>query len=888
MEHNPPRIAKYLLRRFCHVTLLEEIEGDLDEQFCERVNTKNLYNARVFYLKETLHTILFSGRTHEQSTHMRGVSMLDAFKHFLKISFRNLKSNPTSSLINITGLALSLTSFLLIYLYLYDEMTYDTFHRDPENTYRISLAYKRDGDGVVEIDARAAGLWAVTLKDIMPEVKAVTRFSRFGYPGFVKDAKGDNIFVEQQFFWADANYTDIFNLAMIDGSDAAGILKDPQNLIINETIASKYFGKDNPTGRTLIYSRDGMDFSFIIGGVMKNYPSNAHFHPDFIANNVALNPFWKRDGDDRVNHWGDRFTYSFIQLNDGTDPAKATHVLTEMLRERMKERTIPSNPILTRLTDIHFTEGMLIELETSGDRLYLYIFGSIGILILVIASINYMNLATARSIKRAKEVGLRKTLGVKRGSLILQFLGESFLMIAIAFVFSIFVLIFILPAFNELAGKSFTIYSLKTSGIWISLAGVILVLAILSGSYPAFYLSRFKPSEVLKGNVVAHGGAETFRRMLVVFQFAITILLIISTAVIRNQMSLIQNTKLAQHDDQIMTIRLAGLVDRHKFDGFRQLAMKHPAVNQMAMSSHFPIQENFGWNDHPVVIPAFGKAEHIWDEFKCDGEFPLMFALELVAGRQFMIDNPADSSNYIINESAVKDLGITAEKAIGLEIESKVCCEGVNIAGTIIGVIKDFNYRTVRRQISPMMLNCNALQAETVNIKLDGHNYSDVIAYLEKSWKSVYASSPFEHWFMDDEFEKLYRGEIRMQKLSNYFSAFTIVIACLGLFGLASFTTEQKTKEIGIRKVLGASVGQILTLLTNRFVRLIVISYTIAIPAALFAMRSWLENFSYKVDLDWLTFSGAGLLILVLTYLTVGAVSAKAALQNPVDIMRHE
>lgn len=886
MEHNPPRIANYLLRRFCHVTLLEEIEGDLDEQFYERLATKSIVNARLYYFRETLHAILFSRRGREQGNQMRGVSSFDAFRHFLKISFRNLRYNATSSLINIAGLALSLTSFLLIYLYLFDEITYDTFHRDPENTYRISHAYGRYGDGAIEIDARAAGLWAVTLKDIMPEVKTITRFSRFGYPGFVKDVKGDNIFVEQQFFWADPNYTDIFNLPMVDGSDASRLLKDPQNVIVNETIAAKYFGKDNPVGQTLIYSRDGMDFSFNVGGVMKNYPSNTHFHPDFIANNVALDPFWKRNGDDRVNSWGDTFTYSFVRLNDGTDPAKATQALTRIFRERTKNKS--SNPVLTRLTDIHFTQGMLIELETPGDRIYLYIFGSIGVLILVIAAINYMNLATARSIKRSKEVGLRKTLGVKRTSLIMQFLGESFLMILIAFALSICVLTLILPAFNELTGKSFTVYSLSTYDLWITLAGLILVLSILSGSYPAFYLSRFKPSEVLKGNIVVHGGAETFRRVLVVFQFAITILLIISTAVIHNQMSLIQNTKLAQHDDQIMTVRLVGLIDKRKFDGFRQLAMQHQAVKQMAMSSHFPIQENFGWNEHPIVVPVFGKAEHMWDEFKCDGEFSSMFNLELVAGRHFLADNPADSNAYVINESAVKDLGISAEQAIGLELESKFWEEQFSRKGMIVGVIKDFNYRTVRRPISPMLLNCNGMQAETVNIRLEGHDYTDAIAYLEKSWRKVYPGSPFEHWFMDDEFEKLYRGEIRMQKLSNYFSAFTIVIACLGLFGLASFTTEQKTKEIGIRKVLGASVPQILTLLTNRFVCLVLISYVIAIPSALFAMKSWLQNFSYRVDLDWMTFAGAGLLILILTYLTVGAVSAKAAMENPVDVMRHE
>ncbi|HTF21993.1 MAG TPA: ABC transporter permease [Chryseolinea sp.] len=884
MKQHPPRLAKSILRRFCHVSFLEEVEGDLDEQFYERLEGSGSFKARLHYWIDVTRAVA-SGNGYGRKEPRSRVTIGDSLAHFFKIFFRNLKHNRSSSFINIAGLALSLMSFVAIYLYVSDELTFDSFHPDADNVYRISHSYKRHGDGIAETDARAGGLFVVALKEAMPEVEAYTRFSRFGYPGFVKNEKANIMSEEQQFFWVDSSYAKIFSLPMVSG-DPSVILRDPHNVIINESMAKKYFGTADPIGQELIYSRTGMAFNFVVAGIMRDYPSNAHFHPDYMASNVALGPLWKRDGYDRVNDWGDAFTYSFFRLAEGTDPTKAKEALTRIFREHLNpERT--DLPVLTKLTNLHFTHGMLVELELPGDKMYAYIAASVGVIVLIIAAINYMNLATARSVRRSREVGLRKTLGVRRSSLIFQFIGESIVLVSISFVISLIFTVVLLPFFNQLTGKAFDIYSVIDGNALPILLGVILILALLSGSYPAFYLSRFKPGDILKGKIITGTGAENFRKTLVVFQFSMTVLLIVSAAVIHNQLTFIQSGKLAAQKEKIMTVRLADVGNQ---DQLRQSMSQNKEVEELSFSDHLPRQSNMGFIMLPFVLPSLGKEEHMWDGLRVDESFATMFNLELLEGRNFSSALPADTSNFIMNEAAVRSLNLTPEQAVGLQITINIDYWDAShhVDGKVIGVVKDFPYGSVREAITPMVLSGRYQHSETMNIRLSGDNYSEAIASIEKSWKKMYPSNPFKYWFLDQEFGRLYKQEMQMGKLADYFTGFTIVIACLGLFGLASFTAEQKTKEIGIRKVLGASIGQILVLLTNKFIRLVLISYVIAIPLALYAMNSWLENFAYKVPLHWSAFVGAGLLILVLTYITVGIESIRAAVANPVDSIRHE
>ncbi len=883
MKHHPSRLAKALLRRFCHVSFIEEVEGDLDEQFHENIEQKGLFRARINYWFDVIRAIT-SGNRKDRDVRSPGISFIDSILHFFKIFFRSMRSSRTSAIINVAGLVLSLVSFIAIWLYVNDELSYDTIHKDADKIYRISNSYKRMSDGAEETDARLPGLWVEALSEGSPAIKAHTRFSKFGWPGLVKYPKQDKMFEEAQVFWVDSSYTDIFSLEVIHGSDAWHILRDPSKVIISESTAQKYFGNVDPIEEEIIYSRTGMDFPLIVGAVMKDYPPNTHFHPAFIASNRVLNPLWKRDNEERVNSWGDAFTYSFIKINDESDLPAIKAIMEPIVREH---RHGNGKAVFTKLTDIHFTNGFLVELESPGDRLYVYISASVGILILIVAAINYMNLATARSLRRAKEVGLRKTLGVRRISLVWQFLGESIAMMTIAFLIAMAIIATFLPSFNQITGKTFTLSTVVQDDSLVILLMVVLVLGILSGSYPAFYLSRFKPADVLKGTVTAGSGAESFRRILVVFQFSVTMILIICAMVVQSQLAFIQEGKLNSHTDQVITIRTGGDVSE-----LRNILMRNKNVVDVSFSDHIPRQENFGFITYPFVVKSKGDDRTNLDVLKVDERFLSMFGIELIAGRNLSFSTPADTNNCIVNESALKALHLTLQEAVGQEISVAPNFNYVDARelrfSTIVGVVKDFPYKSVRESISPLVLSGYYKGTETLNVKLAPTDIMHTIAEIERTWKQIYPGYAFYYWFMDQEFERLYRHERKMSRLSNYFTVFTVVIACLGLFGLASFTAEQKTKEIGIRKVLGASVGQILVLLTNRFVRLVLIACIVAIPLSLYAMTLWLESFAYRTSIHWSVFAGAGLFILLLTYLTVGIESLRAANANPVDSIRHE
>ncbi|MEI9917572.1 MAG: FtsX-like permease family protein [Bacteroidota bacterium] len=886
MKQQPPRLAKNLLRRFCHVSFIEEVEGDLDEQFSENLKEKGLLRARVLYWSDVLHAIA-SGNRQAKDEPSSQISMTDSFGHFFKIFFRSLRHSQSSAIINTTGLVLSLVSFIAIWLYVSDELSYNEYHPDAGKIYRTSLSFKRYGDGVTEIDARVPGLWIGEVREQRPEIKSSTRFSKFGLPGAVKYEKKELLFEEPNFFWVDTTYTDIFKLEITRGSEPVVVFRDPSKVIITESIAQKYFADEDPIGKEIVYSHGGMDFPFVVASVMKDYPSNVHFHPAFIASNQALNPFWMRNGTDRVNSTGDPFTYSFFKVDNETDVPAILAAMRPIVKKHSNETV---EPVFTKLTEIHFTQGMMVELEPAGDKSYIYISASIGILIIVIAAINYMNLATARSVRRAKEVGLRKTLGVKRSSLINQFLGESMMMISISFAIALSLTVVVLPFFNQLTGKSFTYLSLFTGNTLIILVAVIGVLALLSGSYPAFYLSRFKPIDVLKGAVSTSSGGENFRKTLVVFQFTITMALIICAGVIRSQLSLIHEGKLASNTGRVITIRNVAVKNFHESSEFRSLVMKNKNVEEISLSDHLPRRDGFSFITVPLSIRSKGPDEYMWNAVKVDDHFAGMFKLEFLAGRNFSSAIALDTTNVILNESAVRALNMTPEEVLGQEISAnKSFMEDNGYGfGKVIGVVKDFPYESVRFQVQPLCLYGYYPAAETINIKLSGIDLQETIASIESVWKKIHPSRPFEYWFMDDEFGKLYKQEIQMAKLSNYFTAFAIVIACLGLFGLATFTAEQKTKEIGIRKVLGASVGQVLLLLTGRFVTLVLIASVVAMPLAFFAMKSWLEGFAYRAQMEWWVFAGAGGVILVLTYLTVGIESIRAAVANPVDSLKHE
>jgi putative ABC transport system permease protein len=815
--------------------------------------------------------------------------MRDIFQHLVTVSFRHLLRDKSTTIINTTGLAVSLACFTFIALYLLDESTYDTIHPSASQVYRIGRSFNSFGTGAEQTDARAPGLWILELKNSMPEVRHCTRMSRFGYPGTVRNEKRDLLNIEQQFFWVDSTYTDIFALPMVGGGDPRSVVRSPGQVIINQTMAAKYFGSEDPIGQSLIYTRDGMDIPLIVGGVMKNYPHNVHFHPDFICNNQALMPLWNRhgeinssysDGTDRVNSWRDGFTYSYVELDPSTSPLEVDRNLRQILKANLGDEAKYVWPAIVKLTDIHFREGMLISLESPGDPVYLYIFGSIGVLILVMACINYMNLATAKSMKRSREVGLRKTLGVSRLSLISQFMGESIILSFVAMFAAMVLVILLLPGFHALTGCTTTWNELLRNGTFLMLAGLTFVVGVISGSYPAFFLSGFKPLEVLRSKQLAGGNPERFRKLLVVFQFTITLILVVGTLVIQRQLNFIDEAKLSKYKDQILVVRIHGLASPGQLKVFQDQVKLHSAVDGIASGTQIPRQDRFPSEETKLKIDA---GSYIWNMLNMDPDFTTLFNIEIISGRNFSKGNPADSGAVLINQAALKDLHATPENVLGLIIEEEI----THKKRTVIGVVKDFSITSLRTPIQPLIILGSSSDPEVMYVKLGG-NFADAISSLERTWKNNFTSVPFSHWFLNEEFDQLYQQERRMGTLFKYFAALGVIIGCLGLFGLASFTVEQRTKEIGIRKVLGATAFQILQLITLRFMKLIIVALMIGMPLSLYLVQYWMRQFAYKAPASGLAFAGSALLLLAITCLTVGIESMQAAVKNPVEAIRQE
>jgi putative ABC transport system permease protein len=805
--------------------------------------------------------------------------------HFFKITFRSIRQNRLGTFINVTGLALSISIVLFIVVYIVDEATFDSQHPDSESIYRLGFSYHRYGDGAEESESRTAGLWSVKLKEIMPEVKSFTRMSRFGYAGIVKNEEQQKSFVELEMFWVDTTFTNIFALPLVKGGDAKTIIKDPQHVIISEKAALKYFGNDDPLNKSLLYTRVGMNFNFVVGGVMKNYPANSHFHPDFIINAAALQPLFTRDGNDRINSWGDTFSYAYVKLQPGADPAMIDEGMKRVFIENLPAETVKQiRPRTIKMTDIHFSQGVVSGIEPSTDSYYLLIFGSIGALILLMACINYINLATIKSLKRVKEIGLKKTLGSGRNILVLQFLGEAFLTTIFAVALSILIFIVALPFFNRLAGKDFSVTILFQFTQAAILVGIVLAVTFGAGLYPSLYLSSFKPAEALSGSMKSGNAKGFFRKVLVVFQFSIAMLLIVGAIVIQKQLSMVNDSKLSEFRDQIICVRAFGVADPANYETLRNTILEDNQFEDVVFGAQLPRQKASNWIDTKISIPSLGPTTYIWQELSMSANFMSMFNLELIAGRAFEMRNPVDSSTTILNEKAVKDLHLTPDQALGLVLSE----EDPKRSLTVIGVVRDFQYRSLKNEISPLMICANDSYIETMFVKISGTNYPQVIDALQKAWKKIYPSAPFDYTFLDDEFERMYEMENQVSELFRYFAVLAIVIGCLGLYGLASFTAEQKIKEIGIRKVLGSSVVQIMMLLTNRLLKLVAISFLIGIPLAYFLIQMWLENFAYKTQITADIFIISAGVILLMTFVTVGGKALSASLANPAESIRSE
>jgi ABC-type antimicrobial peptide transport system permease subunit len=680
---------------------------------------------------------------------------------------------------------------------------------------------------------------------------------------------GENSF-DERVGMADASLFNLFTFSWVSG-DPQTALSDPHSIVLSQEMAAKYFADQNPLGKTI---RADDEYNFTVSGVLKTMPRNSHLQFDFII------PFvFGRELGYTVDVWGNSRFLTFVMLAENSPAAEVIPKISDYLKDKP---TLEENAKLNLqpLTKIHLFSNFDFERFETGDIKYVTIFSLIAIFILMIASINFMNLATARSGKRAKEIGLRKVVGAKRNNITRQFLGEAILLSFIALLFAIVLVEILLPTFNGLSGKRLTLDLYGNLFYFSILVCLALITGIISGSYPALYLSSFKPVTVLKGSPNSLRGGSAFRKVLVVIQFALSIILIAGTVVIYNQLDFMRNKKLGFNKEHLLLIRMRGDL-REKFESLKDELLQDPNILNVTATSSSPTSgydfsnSRWNWEGKNPEDELLMRANFV------DYDYFETFGMEMVQGRSYSKDFATDTSQAIIvNETAVKVMGM--KSPLGKRLGGK------NYYPQIIGVVKDYHFRSLHAPIEPLILILAPGYSNVMCIRINSQNLPQTIRYIENTWQKFVADYPFNYRFLDESLHNLYRAEQRVGKIINYFSFLAIFVACLGLFGLASFLAEQRTKEIGIRKVLGASVPGIVVLLSKEFLKWVLFANLVAWPVAYIAMNMWLQNFAYRTDIGWETFTLAGLLAFVIALLTVSFQTVKAAIANPVEALKYE
>ena len=799
-------------------------------------------------------------------------------KNYLKIAFRNIARQKGYAFINVLGLALGIGCCLLIMLWVMDELSYDRFHENAGQIYRIEQD-QFYSERTFHVNVTPYPM-AQGCKDEIPEIKYATPLPS---PGTLLCRYGEKAFFEQNVLAVQPDFLAMFSFAMIRG-ERDNALQQPHSLLITREIARKYFGEEDPLGKVLTVNNQ---YEFTVEGVLENVPSNSTIQFDMLL----PYGFLKDLEFGSLESWGSNSIVSLVQLHENTDVAAVNAKITE-LRFRRVEAVYQDDPeglerfqkrrktafMLMPLTDIHL-HSYFGYTQSMGRILYVYVFSIIALFILLIACINFMNLSTARSVKRAKEVGLRKVVGAARRQLVLQFFGESVLLALLGMALAFLLVALVLPEFGALAGKDFSIRDLYQLRFLIGMLSVTLLTGIVAGSYPALFLSSVRPVQVLKGTLTSGRKGSAFRKVLVVLQFTLSIMLIIGTIVIFYQVNFMQSKALGYDKAHLLYIPLRGDT-AEKFDLLKQELLNEPRVLQVTGSGHTPshIGSNTSGFDWPGKDPDYS----ILISVNAVGfDYVETMKIDMLEGRSFSPEFPSDTANaYMVNEEMVRVMGM--ESALNQRLSYG------DEDGTIIGVMKNYHFQPVDRKIEPLALYVNPKRLNYMVIRLQAGDIPAAIEAVESTWQRVIPAYPFDYHFVDQDIDEMYRGWKDMGTLLNYFTILAILIASLGLFGLASFTAEQRTREIGVRKVLGASVGQLVLLISREFAKWVVLANLIAWPIAYYVMNNWLQGFDYRISLSWWIFVASGILALVIALLTVSYQSIRAALANPVDALKYE
>ncbi|CAN5467271.1 ABC transporter permease [soil metagenome] len=804
--------------------------------------------------------------------------------NYFKIALRNLWKNKGFTAINIIGLAIGIATCLVIMLYVQNELSFDRFNKKADRIVRVYFQGKMQGGNIKESTVMPPV--AQTLKADFPEVQEATRIREAGRPRVIY---GDKSFNEDAFAFVDSNFFSVFTLPLIKG-DAATALTQPNTIVITNAFAKKYFGNEDPIGKVISF-KDSNNPPCKVTGVIDKVPDNAHFHFEVFAAMAGL-------PEATSSSWMQSEFYTYLVLPEGYDykkleaklPATVDKYIGPQLLKAMgmtisQFRQTGNNIglFLQPLTDIHLRSDFTYDLSAAGDIRYVYIFSAVALFMLLIAAINFTNLSTASAGKRAKEVGIRKVLGSNKAALMRQFLVESVLLSIVALLISSVLVAIALPVFNKLAGTDLHVSFMQNP--WL-LPGMLLfgiVTGLLAGSYPAFFLSAFKPVAVLKGKFNSGNKTIGLRSGLVVFQFFISITLIVSTAVVYKQLSYIQHKKLGYNKDQVLVLPETWLLNNNG-NVFLQSLKQDNRIAGVSVSGYLPAGPSY--NNNYMVYPDSKSSDLVKTlKYEVDDQYISTLGIELKQGRNFSKNFITDSTAVILNEAAANMLG-WQNNPIGHTI-SHTTNEGTLTIYHIIGVVKDFHFKSLHQKITPLIMVQGDGQG-TIIVKAATKDIAGLLTKLKKEWDQNTKQEPFSYSFLDERFNATYQAEQRAGSILAIFAGLTILVACLGLFGLATFTAEQRTKEIGIRKVLGASVAGVAMLISQDFLKLVLLAFVIASPIAWYVMSKWLEDFAYRIDITVWLFLIAAILAVLITIITVSFQSIKAALANPVKSLRTE
>lgn len=873
MNNRPPKIAEKLLSKLLYDDVWKTTLGDFEELYSYQLEKEGKASANRWYWGQVLRY------APSKITHKLYWSA-GMFKNYLKIAYRSILKNKSYSFINISGLAVGLASFLLIGIYINHELSYDTFHEDSDRIYRIV----RDAPDENYMGSSWFGVnpmpLTIALGDNFEGIDAAASFSESESLLKVEN----NSFFEQGIN-TDTDFFEMFTLNWISGS-AKTAFNNPESVVITRSLAQKYFGNTNPMGKDIFFDSDDDEPVFrTVTGVISDIPSNSQLVLDFIVPSYSLDNYERAS-----TYWMNNNEYSYIKISSGINPEDLIPRISGIIHPQLlldgyyknnphylpNFKLVPIADVHLKSTNINFNPGKL------GDIKYIYMLSAIALVILIIACVNYMNLATARSMNRAKEVGVRKVNGAFRSNIMMQFSAEAIIFSMIGIVIAFVILFLIIPAFSVLVDRSFDPNLFLAPIFWAVLIGTGLLVGLIAGSYPAFFMSALKPIGIFKNQMKGGSGNRTLRNVLVISQFAITNILIIGSIVIFQQLNFIKSSDSGYDRDQVLAITINDPNVMQSYDALSQRLASNSNILAVSSGRYLPNDirsqtsgVNWDGKEEDQVFRVYNGG--------VNAGYVELFGINMIAGNTFNEEAPDTALNMIVNETFVDRIGWTPEEAVGKDFTLW------RTEGKIVGVVEDFNFLSYHSTITPLLLRQQPARNHSYLIlKVNPANLQETIAFIEKEVTALGPDYPFDYAFLDDVFNNMYQNELTLGKIFNYFTILGLIIACMGLFGLAAFMMEQRTKEIGIRKVLGADIFQIVALLNKDFLKLIGISFAIALPLGWFLSNNWLESFAYRISIGPIIFISTAAIAFGIAILTVSYKSIKTANANPVDSLRGE